>query len=312
MIDVILLDSLYKNRLTELRELAESSNFSKSGSVEVLRARLIKCMVLSNLDLTWEGIQAISHKEMGEILKIFGIKSSGSHKERRQRIWLHINFDSRRMTIERLAELDRETLFDLCKKLEMPLTGTRTVLMGRVAGVLTNQFNKWGKIKRSIHRNGIQITGNDLIIKELINPVNVNVSIGNFNIGAPVATIEDARDLMISDIDKENEIIQGDLLSLQARVDELDRMIGTILKEYQGNWGEIERELLVRLTKRRGWPIEEEIVKNKLISVANDIAEAKGAIISDTKIIRPVITNRVEMTINRIRSKILNLNNNTK
>ncbi len=51
MIDAILLDSLYKNRLTELRELAESSNFSKSGSVEVLRARLIKCMVLSNLDL---------------------------------------------------------------------------------------------------------------------------------------------------------------------------------------------------------------------------------------------------------------------
>ena len=50
------------------------------------------------------------HKEIGEVLKVFGIKSSGSHKERRQRLWLHLNYDSRRMTIENLAEMNRDDL----------------------------------------------------------------------------------------------------------------------------------------------------------------------------------------------------------
>ena len=54
---------------------------------------MIKQKVLSEIDLSWEGIQGTSHGELGEILKIFGIKSSGSHKERRRRLWLHLNFD---------------------------------------------------------------------------------------------------------------------------------------------------------------------------------------------------------------------------
>ena len=140
-----------------LREKAETSELAKSGSVEVLRARLIQHQVLGHLDLSWEGIQSMPHKEIGEVLKIFGIKSSGSHKERRQRLWLHLNFDSRRMTIERLAEIDREKLHELCQYLELPLTGNRTVLMGRVAGVLTSQSKGWGRIKRSLRRNGIVI-----------------------------------------------------------------------------------------------------------------------------------------------------------
>ena len=132
--DASFLDILYRGRLVELREMAESRKISKSGSVEVLRARLIHSIVLKDLDLSWDGIQSMSHSELGEILKIFGIKSSGSQKERRQRLWLHLNFDSRRMTIERLAEMDRDELHELCVRLEAPLTGNRTVLMGRVAG----------------------------------------------------------------------------------------------------------------------------------------------------------------------------------
>ena len=97
----------------------------------------------------------MSHKGIGEILKLFGIKSSGSHKERRQRLWLHLNFDSRRLTVEHLAEMDREELHELCQRLELPLTGNRTVLMGHVAGVLTSQANGWGRIKRSLRRTGI-------------------------------------------------------------------------------------------------------------------------------------------------------------
>ena len=151
-----LLNSLYMGRLQSLRQRAEDSGISKSGSVEVLRARLISNLVLAEVDFSWEGIQSMPHKEMGEVLKVFGIKSSGSHKERRQRLWLHLSYDSRRMTIENLAEMNRDDLHEMCKKLELDLTGNRTVLMGRVAGVLTSQINGWGRIKRSLRRNGLQ------------------------------------------------------------------------------------------------------------------------------------------------------------
>ena len=103
MVDSNLLNSLYTERLQNLRQRAEGAGISKSGSVEVLRARLIRHQVLSEHDLSWEGIQSMSHKEMGDVLKVFGIKSSGSHKERRQRLWLHLNYDSRRMTIETVS-----------------------------------------------------------------------------------------------------------------------------------------------------------------------------------------------------------------
>ena len=129
-VDSNLLNSLYTESLQNLRKRAESSEISKSGSVEVLRARLIRMQILAELDLSWEGIQSMPHKEMGEVLKVFGIKSSGSHKERRQRLWLHLNFDSRRMTIENLAEMNRDDLHEMCKNLELDLTGNRTVLMG--------------------------------------------------------------------------------------------------------------------------------------------------------------------------------------
>ena len=155
-VDTDLLSSIYMERLQSLRGRAEESGISKSGSVEVLRARLISNLVLSDMDLSWEGIRSMSHKEMGQVLKVFGIKSSGSHKERRQRLWLHLNYDSRRMTIENLAEMNRDNLHEMCKRLELELTGNRTVLMGRVAGVLTSQMRGWGRIKRSLKRNGIQ------------------------------------------------------------------------------------------------------------------------------------------------------------
>ena len=102
-IDSELLSSIYTGRLQNLRQRAEECGIPKTGSVEVLRAKLICEEILPDLDLSWEGIQSMSHKEIGQILKVFGIKSSGSHKERRQRLWLHLNYDSRRMTIENLS-----------------------------------------------------------------------------------------------------------------------------------------------------------------------------------------------------------------
>ena len=299
-----MLNLLYKSRLVELREIAEREEIQKSGSVEVLRARIIKQKILSGIDLSWEGIQGTPHKELGEILRIFGIKSSGSHKERRRRLWLHLNFDSRRMTIERLAEMDKDTLYELCRRLEMPLSGTRTILMGRVAGVLTNQSKGWGRIKRSLHRNGIEIIDLGVEKEELVEDIVENVNSEVFQEEIPKAYLEDARELMIIDIDKESSVIQGNLLAIQARIPELERMVSTILREYRGEWSSLEKNLLIRLVERRGWPIMEDKVKERLLMVATDIAENKGGIIKKISDEKKILQYEVKPLIDRIRLKM--------
>jgi hypothetical protein len=298
-----MLNLLYKSSLVELRKIAESEGIQKNGSVEVLRARMIKEKILSEIDLSWEGIQGTSHYELGEILKIFGIKSSGSHKERRRRIWLHLNFDSRRMTIERLVEMDKDTLYELCRKLEMPVSGTRTILMGRVAGVLTNQSKGWGRIKRSLHRNGVQIIDLGVDIND-IEDEDENSEFEEIKEDFSKAYLEDAREMMIIDIDKENSIIQGHLLAIQARIPELERIVGTILKEYGGDWSDLEKDLLIRLVKRRGWPIDEYKVKERLLMVATDIAENKGGSINIKRDGKKDLKYEVKPIIERIKIKM--------
>jgi len=290
-----------------LRERAETAELAKSGSVEVLRARLIQHQVLGDFDLSWEGIQSMPHREIGEVLKIFGIKSSGSHKERRQRLWLHLNFDSRRMTIERLAEIDREKLHELCQFLELPLTGNRTVLMGRVAGVLTSQSKGWGRIKRSLRRNGIIVSSKneELVIDrnegDLIESENENKKI-ILEIKDEVsnAALEDAHDSLMIGFEDADFGVQGDILTIQARVEDLDRMIGTIIKNRDGAWGEKEIDLLIRLAIRRGWPLKDDRVKQRLSEVATNIAEIKGA---DLGRITDLEADEMEH-INRIKDKL--------
>ena len=290
-----------------LRERAETAELAKSGSVEVLRARLIQHQILGDFDLSWEGIQSMPHREIGEVLKIFGIKSSGSHKERRQRLWLHLNFDSRRMTIERLAEIDREKLHELCQFLELPLTGNRTVLMGRVAGVLTSQSKGWGRIKRSLRRNGIIVSSKneEVIINrnegDLIESENENKKIiPDIKDEVSNAALEDAHDSLMIGFEDADFGVQGDILTIQARVEDLDRMIGTIIKNRDGAWGEKEIDLLIRLAIRRGWPLKDERVKQRLSEVATNIAEIKGA---DLGRITDLETNEMEH-INRIKHKL--------
>ena len=128
-VDTELLSSIYMERLQSLRGRAEESGISKSGSVEVLRARLISNLVLSDIDLSWEGIQSFSKRELGDLLRIFGVKASGSHKERRQRTWLHVTQDANRLTVESLATMERQKLVDLCRRLEVPSSGPRTCLL---------------------------------------------------------------------------------------------------------------------------------------------------------------------------------------
>jgi len=304
-VDSGLLSSLYTDRLQKLRERAEECGIPKSGSVEVLRAKLICEEVLSDLDLSWEGIQAMSHKDAGDVLKVFGVKSSGSHKERRQRLWLHLNYDSRRLTIERLAEMGRDDLHGLCKRLELDLTGNRTVLMGRVAGVLTSQVNGWGRIKRSLRRNGLQSPMFEEPRDEGADEITVGEPVRDTDFQAipAKAVIEDARDSLVLGVDKQAASVQGDLHTIQARVEDLERMVGTILRGHGGVWGQAEKELLLRLAGRRGWPLDEQFVRHRILTVATNIAEVKGAAM-DAPRIGDEISEDTESTIERIRSKL--------
>jgi len=307
-VDADLLSSIYTERLQSLRTRAEESGISKSGSVEVLRARLISNLVLSDMDLSWEGVQSMSHKEMGEVLNVFGIKSSGSHKERRQRLWLHLNYDSRRMTIENLAEMNRDDLHEMCKSLELELTGNRTVLMGRVAGVLTSQMRGWGRIKRSLKRNGIQNSSSMNIEQEEkdTDSVPIQVPTEDFQAIPSQALLEDAADSILIGIDNQSNHVQGDILTIHARVGDLERMVGTILRSHGGSWGEDEKDLLLRLADRRGWPIDDQFVRHRVLMVATNIAEVKGAsMASEENTIRAM--EDAESTIERVRSKLSSL-----
>ena len=70
-----LLNELYQARFDGLKELAVTYQVSKSGSVEVLRARLIQHLILEEWDLSPEGIKKLMNAELGEILGVFGIKN---------------------------------------------------------------------------------------------------------------------------------------------------------------------------------------------------------------------------------------------
>ena len=214
-----------------------------------------------------------------------GIKSSGSHKERRQRLWLHLNFDSRRLSVEHLADMERDELHELCLRLELPLTGTRTVLMGHVAGVLTSQGRGWGRIKRSLWRTGIPDANAEALDSEAAEEedefVEVEAVEEAFENNSPVAVLEDAQDMLVKDIDKSDSDVQGALLTIGARVEELERMVGSILRGHSGNWGSSEEGLLLRLADRRGWPLDNEEVCSRVVSVATNIAESKGAKIGE-------------------------------
>jgi len=306
-IDTNLLSSIYTGRLQYLRGRAEDCGIAKTGSVEVLRAKLICKEILPDMDLNWEVIQSLSNKELGKILKVFGIKSSGSHKERRQRLWLHLNYDSRRLTIENLAEMSRDDLHELCKSLELELTGNRTILMGRVAGVLTSQINGWGRIKRSLRRNGLQNTPFQEVEYHDSGSQNIEPAIkeSDFQQLPLPAVLEDASDFLLRGIDEKDQETQGDLLTIGARVGDLERMVGTILRARGGNWSDGEKDMLLRLAIRRGWPLGDDFVRDRLTSVATNIAESKGAILGGGENLGAVADSGD--IINRLRKKLSDL-----
>ena len=147
-----LLATLYQARFDDLKATAGEHNLPKSGSVEMLRARLIRNLILSDWDFSTDGLKTISNADLGELLGIFGIKKSGSIKARRQRLYLHLHHDPKQLTTDKLDEKTKEEIHALCKDLELPLSGNKQTLLVRVAGVLASQENAWGKVKKSLRR----------------------------------------------------------------------------------------------------------------------------------------------------------------
>ena len=92
---------------------------------------------------------------------------------------------------------------------------------------------------------------------------------------------------------------------------DLERMVGTILRGHGGSWGDSERDLLLRLADRRGWPIDEQFVRHRILMVATNIAEVKGAaMVSGVE--NKTLAEDTGSTIDRIRSKLSSLESNSK
>ncbi len=149
-----LLSELYQARLEDLKEIAAAYGLAKNGSVEYLRAQLIRDLILPDWDLTLDGLKNILNSDLGDLLGVFGIKKTGSLRTRRQRLYLHLNHDPKQLKEENLDKMTKEELHALCKALELPRSGNRQTLLIRVAGVLSAQHKNWGTIKRSLKRGG--------------------------------------------------------------------------------------------------------------------------------------------------------------
>lgn len=147
-----MLTILYQARLDDLREMASDAGLSKTGNVEQLRAALIRIHCLPGWDFSSDGIKNLSNSDLSSILATFGIKRSGSIKEKKQRLWLHLNKDPKQLNADMLDSLTREQLHELCVNLSLPRSGSKSQLLGRVAGVLASQANGWGKVKKSLRR----------------------------------------------------------------------------------------------------------------------------------------------------------------
>jgi len=136
------------------------------------------------------------------------------------------------------------------------------------------------------------------------------IAIEEFQAVPPEALLEDASDSLLIGLDNQPSHIQGDILTIHARVGDLERMVGTILRGHGGSWGDSERDLLLRLADRRGWPINEQFVRNRVLMVATNIAEVKGAEMTSGSEKITLVEDTGE-TIDRIRSKLSSLDSDS-
>lgn len=293
-----LLVTIQTGRLEELKEIAASRNIPRTGSVERLRIRLIEQLVLAEEDLSWDGIQDMTNRLLTDMLKVFGIKSSGSHKDKRQRLWLHVHQDPKTLSIDTLSDMNRDDLHELCARLEMPRSGNKTQLIARVGGVLSSQEGAWGRIKRSVKRGATTPAKVPTPRKEILptlesEPMPINKQeeeIESSNIVDIIAeTVEDVKhqeeveEDIITEVEVETrplnttieagaEIALGDLQSREAEVRSLIRDFLLLGEQTHEDISAFIEDL-----KPRGFAIEHSIVKNAVLDLVAEMAERRAA-----------------------------------
>ena len=69
-----LLSELYQARLEDLKEIASAYGLAKNGSVEFLRAQLIRDLILPEWDLTLDGMKNILNNDLGDLLGVLELR----------------------------------------------------------------------------------------------------------------------------------------------------------------------------------------------------------------------------------------------
>ena len=255
-----LLSELYQARLEDLKEIASAYGLAKNGSVEYLRAQLIRDLILPEWDLTLDGLKNILNTDLGDLLGVFGIKKTGSLRTRRQRLYLHLNHDPKQLKEENLDKMTKEELHVLCKALELPRSGNRQTLLIRVAGVLSAQHKNWGTIKRSLKRGGGSVTiptPGDSEQKQ-IETASIEEEVESFVIEHPEGwTFEDESDLMESidsgGIDTSlSEVAASIEETLVSHRKEIEQPVPPMLQELSSEEPTLEEEAaLLEISSRR-------------------------------------------------------------
>ena len=255
-----LLSELYQARLEDLKEIASAYGLAKNGSVEYLRAQLIRDLILPEWDLTLDGLKNILNSDLGDLLGVFGIKKTGSLRTRRQRLYLHLNHDPKQLKEENLGKMTKDELHALCKALELPRSGNRQTLLIRVAGVLSAQHKNWGTIKRSLKRGGGSVTiptpgGSD---QEEIETASIEEEVESFVTEHPEGwTFEDESELMESidsgGIDTSlSEVAASIEETLVAHRKEIEQPVPPMLQELSSEEPTLEEEAaLLEISSRR-------------------------------------------------------------
>lgn len=256
-----LLSELYQARLEDLKEIASAYGLAKNGSVEYLRAQLIRDLILPEWDLTLDGLKNILNSDLGGLLGVFGIKKTGSLRTRRQRLYLHLNHDPKQLKEENLDKMTKDELHALCKALELPRSGNRQTLLIRVAGVLSAQHKNWGTIKRSLKRGGGSVTiptPGESEQEEETEPASIEVEVETFVSEHPEGwTFEEESELMES---MDDGGIDTSLSEVAASIEEtlvshrkdIEQPVPPMLQELSSEEPTLEEEAaLLEISSRR-------------------------------------------------------------
>ncbi|DAC23971.1 MAG TPA: hypothetical protein HA345_02675 [Candidatus Thalassarchaeaceae archaeon] len=291
-----LLVTIQTGRLEELKEIAANHSISRTGSVERLRVRLIEQLILDEEELAWDGIQDMSNRHLTDVLKVFGIKSSGSHKDKRQRLWLHVHQDPKTLSIDTLPDMNRDDLHELCARLEMPRSGNKTQLVARVGGVLSSQEGAWGRIKRSVKRGAVAPAKVPAPQKEAPIPVE-NTPIQENTMDVPAieedtpeeeTVVEAPLDEVVPDEATEDHVADTRPLSstieagaeialndLQSREAEVRSLIRDFL--LLGDQTPEDITAFIEDLKPRGFAVQHSIVRDAILDLVAEMAERRAA-----------------------------------